>query len=80
MSAKGDCYDNASMESFFATIKKKLIYRKRFKTRAKARLEIVDYVETWYNSHRIHSSLGDLSPVEFEQSTIHQYRNWWLRA
>lgn len=66
MSAKGDCYDNASMESFFATIKKELIYRLHFKTRAKAKLDIVDYIETWYNSRRIHSSLGDLSPVEFE--------------
>ncbi len=66
MSAKGDCYDIASMESFFATIQKELIYREHFKTRAKARLDTVDYIETWYNSRRIHSSSGDLSPAEYE--------------
>ena len=67
MSAKGDCYDNACAESFFATIKKELIHRRRFSTRADATLAIMDYVVSWYNPKRIHSALGDLSPMEFEQ-------------
>lgn len=67
MSAKGDCYDNSPMESFFATLKKELTHRKRFKTREEAKLAIINYIETWYNSRRIHSSLGDMSPMEFER-------------
>lgn len=70
MSAKGDCYDNACSESFFATIKKELIHRKRFRTRSWARLEVIDHI-LWYNSERIHSYLDDMSPLEFEQ----QYYN-----
>ncbi len=68
MGAKGDCYDNASMESFFATLKKELIHGRRFKSRSEARLAIIEYIETWYNSRRIHSSLGYMSPVEFERA------------
>ena len=66
MSAKGDSYDNACAESFFATIKKELIRRKRFKTRSWARLAVIDHI-LWYNSERIHSYLDDMSPMEFEQ-------------
>ncbi len=67
MSAKGDCYDNACMESFFGTLKKELIYRRRFRTRTEARLAIVNYIETWYNSKRLHSGLGYVSPpLEYE--------------
>ena len=67
MSAKGDCYDNSPMESFFATLKKELIHRRRFKTREQAKIAIISYIETWYNPKRIHSSLGDMSPIEFER-------------
>jgi putative transposase len=67
MSAKGDCYDNACAESFFATIKKDLIHRRRFSTRSQATLAMVNYIVSWYNPKRIHSTLGDLSPMEFEQ-------------
>jgi putative transposase len=67
MSAKGDCYDNACAESFFATIKKDLIHRRRFSTRSQATLAMVNYIVSWYNPKRIHSALGDLSPMEFEQ-------------
>jgi putative transposase len=67
MSAKGDCYDNACIESFFATLKKELIHRRRFKTRDEARTAIINYIETWYNSRRLHSSLGYMSPMEFEK-------------
>lgn len=67
MSAKGDCYDNACAESFFATIKKELVHRRRFSTRSETTLAILNYIVSWYNPHRIHSALGDLSPMEFEQ-------------
>ncbi len=66
MSAKGDCYDNACAESFFATIKKECIRLERFRTRSKARLVVVDYI-IWYNAKRRHSYLGDISPLNFER-------------
>jgi len=67
MSAKGDCYDNACMESFFATLKKELIHGRRFRTRDEAKLMIIDYIETFYNAKRLHSALGYMSPVEFKK-------------
>lgn len=67
MSAKGDCYDNACAESFFATLKKELIHRRHFKTRSQGCLAIINYIVSWYNSKRIHSYLDDLSPLQFEQ-------------
>jgi putative transposase len=67
MSAKGDCYDNACAESFFATIKKELIHRRRFSTRSQATLVIVNYIVSWYNPERSHSTLGDLCLMDFEQ-------------
>jgi transposase InsO family protein len=66
MSRKGNCYDNAAMESFWSTIKLELVYRHCFATRAQARTQIFDYIETFYNRQRIHSALGYLSPVDFE--------------
>lgn len=66
MSAKGDCYDNACAESFFATIKKECIHLRRFKNRNEAKLAIVDYI-VWYNAKRRHSYLGNISPLNFEQ-------------
>lgn len=77
MSAKGDCYDNSPMESFFATLKKELIHRRRFKTREQAKIAIISYIETWYNPKRIHSSLGDMSPIEFERYYL---LSQWLAA
>jgi putative transposase len=67
MSAKGNCYDNACAESFFATIKKELILRRHFKSRSQAKLATINYIVLWYNPKRIHSYLNDLSPLEFEQ-------------
>lgn len=67
MSAKGDCYDNACIESFFATLKKDLVHRSRFKTREEAKTAIINYIETWYNSRRSHSSLDYMSPIEYER-------------
>jgi transposase InsO family protein len=70
MSRVGDCYDNAAMESFFATLKAECATG-RFATRSMARTAIFEYIEVWYNRQRLHSSLGYLSPVEFEQKSRH---------
>ena len=67
MSRRGDCYDNAPVESFFATLKKELVAGEVFYTREQARREIVDYIESFYNSWRRHSALGYLSPAAFEE-------------
>lgn len=66
MSRKGNCYDNAMMESFWASLKKELIHRRRFSTRAEAYRAIFEYIEVFYNRVRLHSSLGYQSPVDFE--------------
>jgi putative transposase len=66
MSGKGNCYDNAVMESFWSTLKLELVYRRDFQTRAHARSEIFDYIELFYNRLRSHSALNYLSPVDFE--------------
>jgi putative transposase len=67
MSRRGNCYDNAVMESFFATLKKELIYQVEYATRAAARQSIFEYVEVFYNRQRRHSSLGGVSPEAYEQ-------------
>jgi len=72
MSRKGNCWDNAVVESFFATLKKEYIYQTCFKTRESAQLGIFDYIETWYNKVRAHSTSGGLSPDEFEQFYQHK--------
>jgi transposase InsO family protein len=66
MSAKGDCYDNAVAESFFSTLEFELLMRNDWHTRDEARLAIFRYIETWYNRRRRHSTLGYLSPAEYE--------------
>jgi len=66
MSRTGDCWDNAVAESFFATLKRELIDRVRWRTRDAARTAIFTYIESWYNRHRRHSSLGYLSPIAYE--------------
>lgn len=66
MSGLGNCYDNAMMESFFATLKTECVVE-RFATRLQARQTIFEYIEVWYNRDRRHSALGYLSPVQFEQ-------------
>ena len=67
MSRRGDCYDNAPVESFFATLKKERVAGEVFYTREQARREIVDYIEGFYNSWRRHSALGYLSPAALEE-------------
>jgi len=66
MSAKGDCYDNAPKESFFHTLKVELIHGRRFTTRREAKAAVFEYIEAFYNRRRLHSSLGYLTPQEFE--------------
>jgi putative transposase len=68
MSRKGDCWDNAVVESFFATLKKELVYRQKFETRAQAIQAIFEYIEVFYNRRRRHSYLGYTSPAEFERT------------
>lgn len=65
MSAKGDCWDNAVSESFFATLKKEEVYRYNYRTRWEARQSIFEYIEIFYNRTRKHSYLGNISPVQF---------------
>jgi transposase InsO family protein len=60
-------WDNAPVESFFGTLKQELVHRHSFATREGARQEIFNYIEVWYNRKRRHSSLGYLSPAEFEE-------------
>ena len=67
MSRKGNCWDNAVAESFFNTLKVELIYRNMFKTRDEAKRKIFEYVEMYYNRRRAHSTLGYLSPFEYER-------------
>ncbi len=67
MGSVGDCYDNALCESFFASLECELTGRRRFATRYEARLALFEYIEGFYNTHRRHSSLGYLSPVNYER-------------
>lgn len=67
MSGRGNCYDNAVVESFFGTLKRELIYRRSWPTRREARRAIHEYIEVFYNRKRRHSTLGGISPEQFEQ-------------
>jgi putative transposase len=66
MSRRGNCYDNAYIESFWSTLKLEMIYRREFTNRRQAEAAIFDYIEIFYNRQRAHSALGCLSPVDFE--------------
>jgi len=68
MSRRGDCWDNSAVESFFASLKKERVHRQTYPTRDGARADVFDYIETFYNSRRRHSTLGQVSPNEFELS------------
>lgn len=68
MSGKGDCWDNAVMESFWATLKTELVHHEHYATRQEARQSIFEYIEVFYNRKRLHSSLGYVSPEAFEAS------------
>lgn len=66
MSRKGNCYDNAAKESFFHTLKTELVHHEHYRTRDEARASVFDYIETFYNRKRLHSTLGYMSPADFE--------------
>jgi putative transposase len=70
MGSKGDAYDNAVAESFFATLKKELVHRRSWPTRHELSNEVFEYIEAFYNRVRRHSTLGMLAPLEFENSTL----------
>jgi len=68
MSRRGDCWDNAAMESFFSTLKTERLSRKSYTTRDEARADVFDYIERFYNPRRRHSTLGQVSPDQFEKA------------
>jgi len=70
MSRRGNAYDNAAVESFFASLKKERVRRRTYRTLAEARADVFDYIEVFYNRKRRHEHLGGLSPVEFEQRKL----------
>ena len=70
MSRKGDCWDNAVVESFFSTLKTERVHRRLYRSREEARRDIFDYIEVFYNRVRIHSTLGHLSPAQFESRAL----------
>lgn len=70
MGSVGDAYDNALCESFFATLERELLDRRRFATRAEAQLAVFDYLEGWYNPRRRHSALDYLSPMAYEKREL----------
>ena len=67
MSRRGDCWDNAAMESFFSTLKMERVYRRSYATQDEARADLFQYIEQFYNPKRRHSTLDGISPVEFEK-------------
>ena len=70
MGRKGDCFDNAVVESFFSTLKRELLLDNVFYTRQEGRSQVFEYLEVFYNRQRRHSTLGYKIPVEFEQLSI----------
>ena len=69
MSRSGDVWDNSAMESFFSSLKTERTARKVYRTRADAKADVFDYIERFYNTRRRHSTIGYVSPVQFEQQT-----------
>ena len=69
MSRRGNCWDNACVESFFGTLKRELIYHRQYQTRDEAKHDVFEYIEVFYNRLRRHSTLGYYSPAEFEART-----------
>jgi putative transposase len=68
MSRRGDCWDNAAIESFFSTLKTERTNRKRYASRDEVRADVFDYIERFYNPRRRHSTLGQVSPDQFERA------------
>jgi transposase InsO family protein len=70
MGSRGDCFDNAVAESFFATLKKELIHGRAWPSKAELRTEVFEYIEIFFNRRRRHSTLGMLSPADYENRTL----------
>jgi putative transposase len=70
MSRRGDCWDNSAMEAFFSTLKIECVNRRRYRSRDEARADVFDYIERFYNPVRRHSTIGGLSPLQFEMKTL----------
>jgi putative transposase len=70
MSKRGHCWDNAAVERFFSTLKTECTSRRRYRTRDEARADVFDYIERFYNPRRRHSTLGLVSPDQFERSRL----------
>jgi putative transposase len=70
MGSRGDCFDNAVAESFFATLKKELIHGRTWPSKAELRTEVFEYIEIFFNRRRRHSTLGMLSPADYENTTL----------
>lgn len=68
MSRRGDCWDNAPMESLWGTLKQELVHHERFETRDEAKAKIFEYIEVFYNGQRRHTSLGSVSPATYESA------------
>ena len=79
MSRSGNAWDNAAMESFFSWLKKERTPRKTYRTRDEAKADVFDYIERFYNPKRRHSTIGYLSPMEFERKAGLAYA-WFLRT
>ena len=67
MSRSGNVWDNSAMESFFSTLKTERTARKTYRTRSQAKVDVFDYIERFYNPRRLHSTIGYVSPVRFEE-------------
>jgi transposase InsO family protein len=70
MSRKGNCYDNAVVESFFSTLKNELVHERDYRTREEAQAEVFEFIEVFYNRQRLHQTLGYVSPVQFEATRV----------
>ena len=70
MGSRGDCFDNAVAESFFATLKNELIHGRTWPSKAELRTEVFEYIEVFFNRRRRHSTLGMLSPADYENRTL----------
>jgi putative transposase len=79
MGSVGDAYDNAMAESFFATLEREVIDRHRFRSQVEARMAVFTWIESWYNPHRRHSSLGYRSPMNYERLALSRPSNAPLR-
>src|SRR5207253_7753216 len=76
----GDAYDNAIAESFFATLEREVLDRRRFKSQVEARMAVFEWIEGWYNPHRRHSGLGYRSPVRSEERRVGNRGGSWVAA